>query len=149
MSLAFLPLRVLPAAVSLACAALPAIAQQSTSTGRSLWEVGAVGFGVDQQAYPGSGRQVRRALALPYLIYRGQYLRADNDGVGVRPVKTPLYEFDVTTKSFVKDGFTVPEAKSRVSWKDKDTLYVGTDFGRQGPTAPTELSTVAILARCV
>src|SRR5262249_39841440 len=38
-------------------------------------------------------------------------------------------EFDVVAKDFVKDGFTVPEAKSRVSWKDKDTLYVGTDFG--------------------
>ncbi|MBO0698684.1 MAG: S9 family peptidase [Zavarzinella sp.] len=43
---------------------------------------------------------------------------------------TVLREFDVTTKSFVKDGFTVPEAKSRASWKDKDTLYVGTDFGK-------------------
>jgi prolyl oligopeptidase len=38
-------------------------------------------------------------------------------------------EFDVIKKEFVKDGFEVPEAKSQVSWKDKDTLYVGTDFG--------------------
>jgi prolyl oligopeptidase len=38
-------------------------------------------------------------------------------------------EFDVTTKEFVKDGFTLPEAKSQVSWRDKDTLYVGTNFG--------------------
>jgi prolyl oligopeptidase len=38
-------------------------------------------------------------------------------------------EFDVTTKEFVKDGFTLPEAKSNVSWRDIDTLYVGTDFG--------------------
>jgi prolyl oligopeptidase len=38
-------------------------------------------------------------------------------------------EFDVIAKDFVKDGFTVPEAKSRVSWKDKHTLYVGTNFG--------------------
>lgn len=38
-------------------------------------------------------------------------------------------EFDVVKKEFVKDGFEVPEAKSRVSWKDPDTLYVGTDFG--------------------
>jgi len=43
---------------------------------------------------------------------------------------TVLREFDVTAKSFVKDGFTVPEAKSRVSWKDQDTLYVGTDYGK-------------------
>jgi prolyl oligopeptidase len=38
-------------------------------------------------------------------------------------------EFDVTTKQFVDDGFTLPEAKSQVSWRDIDTLYVGTDFG--------------------
>ncbi len=42
---------------------------------------------------------------------------------------TVTREFDVITKSFVKDGFTLPEAKSRVSWKDENTLYVGTDFG--------------------
>ena len=38
-------------------------------------------------------------------------------------------EFDITAKEFVKDGFTIPEAKSRVSWRDTDTLYVGTNFG--------------------
>jgi prolyl oligopeptidase len=38
-------------------------------------------------------------------------------------------EFDLNTKQFVKDGFNLPEAKSEVSWKDRDTLYVGTDFG--------------------
>ncbi|MFH1176666.1 MAG: prolyl oligopeptidase family serine peptidase [Acidobacteriota bacterium] len=38
-------------------------------------------------------------------------------------------EFDTVTKSFVKDGFSLPEAKSRVDWRDADTLWVGTDFG--------------------
>mgnify|MGYP001825008729 CR=1 FL=1 len=38
-------------------------------------------------------------------------------------------EFDAVAKSFVKDGFIVPEAKAQVSWKDKDTLWIGTDFG--------------------
>lgn len=38
-------------------------------------------------------------------------------------------EFDVISKEFVKDGFTVPEAKSRVSWRDINSLYVSTDFG--------------------
>lgn len=38
-------------------------------------------------------------------------------------------EFDVTTKSFVKDGFQLPEAKSWVAWRDLDSVYVGTDFG--------------------
>ncbi len=38
-------------------------------------------------------------------------------------------EFDLVTKSFVKDGFTLPEAKTNVTWLDADTLFVGTDFG--------------------
>lgn len=38
-------------------------------------------------------------------------------------------EFDTAGKSFVKDGFFLPEAKSQVAWKDEDTLWVGTDFG--------------------
>ncbi|MCG5052765.1 MAG: prolyl oligopeptidase family serine peptidase [Myxococcales bacterium] len=38
-------------------------------------------------------------------------------------------EFDLTTKAFVPGGFVVPEAKTSVSWKDEDTIYVGTDFG--------------------
>jgi prolyl oligopeptidase len=40
-----------------------------------------------------------------------------------------IREFDVVAKDFVKDGFSLPEAKSRVSWRDLDTLYVGTNFG--------------------
>jgi prolyl oligopeptidase len=38
-------------------------------------------------------------------------------------------EFDIKTHSFVAGGFTVPEAKTSVAWKDKDTIYVATDFG--------------------
>ena len=38
-------------------------------------------------------------------------------------------EFDLETKSFVKDGYTLPEAKSQVSWRDADSVFVGTDFG--------------------
>ena len=38
-------------------------------------------------------------------------------------------EFDLKTKTFVKDGFNLPEAKSQTAWIDKDRVYVGTDFG--------------------
>ncbi|HET6283144.1 MAG TPA: prolyl oligopeptidase family serine peptidase, partial [Polyangia bacterium] len=48
--------------------------------------------------------------------------RAGADAVVIR-------EFDARTKKFVDGGFILPEAKSRVSWKDEDTLFVGTDFG--------------------
>lgn len=38
-------------------------------------------------------------------------------------------EFDLTRKQFVPDGFVLPEAKSRVDWRDRDRLFVATDFG--------------------
>ncbi len=38
-------------------------------------------------------------------------------------------EFDLNTKSFVTDGFHLPEAKSHISWRNHDAVYVGTDFG--------------------
>ena len=49
--------------------------------------------------------------------------RGGGDAVVVR-------EFDIPTKSFVKENaFNLTEAKSDVAWLDRDTLFVGTDFG--------------------
>jgi prolyl oligopeptidase len=42
---------------------------------------------------------------------------------------TVMREFDLDRKQFVGDGFKLSEAKSRVSWRNRDSLYVGTDFG--------------------
>lgn len=60
-----------------------------------LWEIGAVGVGVSQQAYPGATQRVGRGLVLPYLIYRGKYFRADRESVGVRAINTPTVELDI------------------------------------------------------
>ena len=38
-------------------------------------------------------------------------------------------EFDRSTKAFVPDGFELPEAKSRVSFLDEDTVLLSTDTG--------------------
>jgi prolyl oligopeptidase len=45
-----------------------------------------------------------------------------------------IREFDTKSKSFVKNGFFVPSAKGGVSWKDYNTLYVRTDFGKGSMT---------------
>jgi len=42
---------------------------------------------------------------------------------------TVVREFDMNSKSFVKEGFSLPEAKSSVSWRDDNSVFVGTDFG--------------------
>ena len=39
-------------------------------------------------------------------------------------------EFDLTTKTWVKDGFVRAEAKGGLGWIDQDTVYVFTDFGK-------------------
>jgi len=57
-----------------------------------------------------------------YNLFLVQLSRGGGDAVVVR-------EFDATTKQFVKGGFTLPEAKTDVSWRDRDSIYVGTDFG--------------------
>ncbi|MEU4565871.1 prolyl oligopeptidase family serine peptidase [Micromonospora sp. NPDC023956] len=51
-------------------------------------------------------------------------------------------EFDLHRRSFVGDGFTVPEAKSRVCWIDEDHVYVATDFGPGSLTTSGHARTV-------
>ncbi|HEX3673771.1 MAG TPA: prolyl oligopeptidase family serine peptidase [Rhizomicrobium sp.] len=53
--------------------------------------------------------------------------RGGGDAVVVR-------EFDLASKSFVKDGFTLAEAKSQITWLDDDSVLFGTDFGRGSMT---------------
>ena len=38
-------------------------------------------------------------------------------------------EFDLPTKSFLANGFYLPEAKGGARWIDQNTVYVSTDFG--------------------
>ena len=42
-----------------------------------------------------------------------------------------LKEFDMITQDFVPEGegFRLPEAKTRASYKSRDVLLVGSDFG--------------------
>lgn len=43
-------------------------------------------------------------------------------------------EFDPATRTFSKDGFQLPEAKSGVGYLDDDTILFGTDFGPESLT---------------
>ncbi|MEM7589892.1 MAG: S9 family peptidase, partial [Myxococcota bacterium] len=56
-------------------------------------------------------------------------------------------EFDMQTKTFVKDGFFLPEAKSSVTWIDKDNLFIGTDFGSDSLTQSGYPNEVRLLQR--
>lgn len=102
--------------------ALPAAAQEREPL--PLWELGGVALGVSQQAYPGSDRRVQRGLALPYLVYRGRFFRADNEGIGVRAIRTPRYEFDVSASGAF--GSDADDDPARSGMPDLGTLV---EFG--------------------
>lgn len=38
-------------------------------------------------------------------------------------------EFNLENKAFVKNGFNIPEAKTRVEWMSADKIFVASDFG--------------------
>ena len=44
-------------------------------------------------------------------------------------------EFDIGTGQFVANGFSVPQAKSDVTWADRDTLLIATDYGQGSLTS--------------
>ncbi|MGA7203645.1 MAG: prolyl oligopeptidase family serine peptidase [Specibacter sp.] len=56
-------------------------------------------------------------------------------------------EFDLSTLSFVEGGFELPAAKTRLSWVDVDTLYVGTDTGPGSMTESSYPSAARVLRR--
>ena len=60
-----------------------------------LWEAGMLGGFASTPSYPAASDRATRAIVLPYLIYRGEVLRADRDGIGARVVHTTDVELDV------------------------------------------------------
>jgi prolyl oligopeptidase len=58
-----------------------------------------------------------------------------------------LREFDVDAKSFVKDGFILPEAKGGAEWLDADTLLLSSAFGEGLATASGYARTIRLWRR--
>ena len=56
-------------------------------------------------------------------------------------------EFDLRAKQWVKNGFTLPEAKTTTAWVDENTLLVGTDFGAGSMTTSGYARTVRLWKR--
>ena len=77
-------------------APLPATDAATPHEPLPLWEVGLVGIGAYQPAYPGADKDIARARLLPYAIYRGSVLRLDGGGVGVRAFSTPRFEWEAS-----------------------------------------------------
>lgn len=113
-----------PSAFAVATLVMPAIALAQPRSELPLWEVGAFGLAVSQLAYPGAAEHVNRGLALPYLIYRGEFLRVDRGSAGIRALKTPTFELDVgVAASF---GSSSDDVEARRGMPDLGTLV---EFG--------------------
>jgi outer membrane scaffolding protein for murein synthesis (MipA/OmpV family) len=75
--------------------ALPAAAADGDARNLPLWEAGVGAAVFSTPAYPASSDRSTRGIALPFLLYRGKVLRADQGGIGARLVNTDRVEFDV------------------------------------------------------
>lgn len=108
------------------CLLSPAHAQsEGEAKGRKpLWEVGVVAGGVSQLAYPGADQQVRRVAAVPYVIYRGEFVRADRDTAGLRAIRTDDFELDVSFAGAF--GASSDKVEARRGMPDLGTLI---EFG--------------------
>jgi outer membrane protein len=71
------------------------MAAHAQSNGLPLWEVGVFGGAASTPAYPGADGRTSRALALPFLIYRGEVFRSDRGSIGARVFRTTDLELDI------------------------------------------------------
>jgi prolyl oligopeptidase len=60
---------------------------------------------------------------------------------------TMLREFDIDTRTFVTDGFVLPEAKSYAGWFDADTLLLSSAYGEGMATSSGYARTVRLWRR--
>ncbi len=111
-------------AASLAQTAAPAPEAPVQPNSRPLWEIGVGGLAASQPAYPGSSVTTSRAIVLPFVIYRGDVLRAEQSTVGLRAFKTPRFELDVGFAAAL--GSSANDVPARIGMSDIGTLV---EFG--------------------
>lgn len=107
-----------------ACLLLPAAAFAQSEAGLPLWELGVGAAALSTPAYPGAADHSSRALVLPYVLYRGEILRADQSGIGARLFRSERVEFDIgLAGSLPSDS---DEVDARAGMPDLGTLL---EFG--------------------
>ncbi|MBL8520269.1 MAG: S9 family peptidase [Betaproteobacteria bacterium] len=80
---------------------------------------------LDQLAKEEKENWVWRGLNCRYPEYSQCLLSLSRGGADAVVIR----EWDLTTRSFVKNGFQLKEAKGSAAWIDADSLFVQTDFG--------------------
>ncbi len=80
---------------------------------------------IDALAKEEKGNWVYNGMSFLYPDYNRCLVSLSRGGADAVVVR----EFDISSKSFVKDGFQLPEAKHNYNWQDINTIFIGTDFG--------------------
>jgi outer membrane protein len=75
---------------------LPAPNEATTSENLPKWEAGVLFAALTLPDYPASDEYQRIALPVPYFVYRGQVLRAEDEGSRLRQRLAPHVEFDIS-----------------------------------------------------
>jgi MipA family protein len=91
---------------------------------KPLWEYGVGALAASQPAYPGAATRTSKFIALPFVIYRGEVLRAEQSNVGLRALKTPRYELDLGFAASL--GSSAKDVPARVGMRDIGSLV---EFG--------------------
>jgi outer membrane scaffolding protein for murein synthesis (MipA/OmpV family) len=106
---------------------LPSAHADKPAPTEPLWEIGAVGVAVSQQAWPGAAEEVQRVLALPYVLYRGPLLRIDRGSAGLRALRRGNFELDIGVAGAF--GSASKETQERQGMPRLGTLV---EFGPRG-----------------
>ncbi len=100
----------------------------SYNTDKPTWETV---IDIDAMSKQDNVKWVFKGATGLYPYYTTFLVRLSKGGGDAVVVK----EFDALTKTFVANGFELPESKSNVNYLDKNTLIVGTDFGAKSMTS--------------
>lgn len=94
------------ALLSTLCLAAAAARAEEPSREKPVWELGVAAGGAWLPDYPAAGQNHINGLALPYIVYRGEFLRSDEKGLlRGRFVKSRDFELDVSLSgSFSADS---------------------------------------------
>lgn len=114
--------------------------KESYLTGNPVWETL---LDIDALAKKDGVKWVYKGSNGLYPNYNRFIINLSNGGGDAVEIR----EFDVTTKSFIKDGFYIPEAKGDASYLDENTLIVSTDFGEGSMTTSGYANQVKIWKR--
>ncbi len=78
-------------------APLPAQTLDATpEAGKPLWEIGGGAVGAYGPDYPASDEYGANGLPFPFILYRGEFLRIDDEAARIVGVETPAYSFGIS-----------------------------------------------------